>query len=48
MDCKYKIFKTNNYLLIPESLQIQESNWFWDGDGEICLFTSDYAVNLNQ
>ena len=40
-----KTTKQNIYITNDE--EIKEGDWFYDGDGELCKYTSDYVVNPN-
>jgi hypothetical protein len=45
---KHNIIQTENYLLIVDDLEIKVGDWFYDNDGELCKYTSDYVVNPNE
>jgi hypothetical protein len=34
-------------IYITSDEEIKEGDWFYDGDGELCKYTSDYVVNPN-
>jgi hypothetical protein len=38
---------TNQHIYITSDEEIKEGDWFYDGDGELCKYTSDYVVNPN-
>jgi hypothetical protein len=37
----------NQNIYITNDEEIKEGDWFYDGDGELCKYTSDYVVNPN-
>jgi hypothetical protein len=37
----------NQHIYITSDEEIKEGDWFYDGDGELCKYTSDYVVNPN-
>ena len=37
----------NQHIYITSDEEINEGDWFYDGDGELCKYTSDYVVNPN-
>jgi hypothetical protein len=36
-----------NIYITSSNEEIKEGDWFYDGDGELCKYTSDYVVNPN-
>jgi hypothetical protein len=37
----------NQNIYITSEEEIKEGDWFYDGDGELCKYTSDYTVDPN-
>jgi len=37
----------NQNIYITSDEEIKEGDWFYDGDGELCKYTSDYVINPN-
>jgi hypothetical protein len=44
---KSTIDKRCKHIYITNDEEIKEGDWFYDGDGELCKYTSDYVVNPN-
>jgi len=45
-----KILPSGNYqnvYITSSDEEIKEGDWFYDGDGDLCKYTSDYVVNPN-
>jgi hypothetical protein len=40
-------WKTAHYIYITDDSKIEVGDWFYDGDSELCKYTSDYVVNPN-
>jgi len=46
-ELEYSHTRNTQHIYITSDEEIKEGDWFYDGDSELCKYTSDYVVNPN-
>jgi len=47
-DLEYSHTRNTQHIYITSNEEIKQGDWFYDNDGELCKYTSDYVVTPNK